>query len=121
MTANSEHDFWAGGCPVCCKPSTDILNIRKNHWATCHEHQVCWSVGYNLFSSWQEETEEDWTRNAQRLQGYKIVKPWYPEPEPTKLTEKEKAELDNALLCWSLMSKKMQSLFLGKISDTEPF
>jgi hypothetical protein len=31
-----------------------------------------------MFSGWQDETEQDWARNRQQLQGYEIVDPWYP-------------------------------------------
>jgi hypothetical protein len=51
--------------------------------------------------------------NDLELETYEI------EPE---LTEKEQAELDSALLCWSLMSERTKNLFLEKISETaEPF
>ena len=75
---NSQIDLldinYFGGCPVC--GGTDgYLNIYKNHMFRCDKHKTCWSIGWNLFSSWRHETEDEWKRNADMLSGYREVKP----------------------------------------------
>lgn len=75
----SEDDFRFGACPECKEQDTSCyLNIGKDHWFLCDKHRVCWNIGYNLFSSWQEETKEDWERNRQKLKDYRVVEPWHP-------------------------------------------
>jgi hypothetical protein len=61
MTTNTnitaeEHYF--GCCPT-CHQYDGYLNIGKGHWFYCSEHKIRWCIGSNLFSSWQDETEED--------------------------------------------------------------
>jgi hypothetical protein len=61
-----------GGCPHCGR-GDDYLNVGRSHWFVCREHKVKWLAGSNLFSSWREETEEDWRRNAATLAEYREV------------------------------------------------
>jgi hypothetical protein len=51
-------DGYFGWCPK-CKNNDGYLNIGREHWFLCKEHKVKWCVGYNLFSSWQHETEDE--------------------------------------------------------------
>ena len=39
------------------------LNIRATHWFYCDTCHIKWYIGENLFSSWLQETEQDWQRN----------------------------------------------------------
>lgn len=66
-----------GVCPVCYE-SDGYLNIGRNHLFVCHHHKVSWNVGSNLFSSWREENEVDWKRNAELLADYKEVEGNHP-------------------------------------------
>ena len=113
-------DGYFGVCPI-CRDDGMVLNVHHDHWMVCPTHSVCWPIGSNLFSSWQEETEEDWTRNRKVLESYQVVEPWY--PEPAELTTTEKAEfalavansrerLRNAL---TVLSKAVEFL-----EDTDP-
>lgn len=63
-----------GGCPT-CKKHNGYLNLRGAHWFVCDEHKVKWCVGFNLFSSWRRETEEDWRKNWATLRQYTEVMP----------------------------------------------
>lgn len=63
-----------GGCPE-CGGNDGYLNIGRGHWFICHEHKTAWHIGSNLFSSWKEESEEEWKRNAELISDYKEVKP----------------------------------------------
>jgi hypothetical protein len=63
-----------GSCPECGNADR-YLNFHRDHWFVCDEHEVRWWVGSNLFSSWRDETEEDWEANGQLLMGYRQVKP----------------------------------------------
>ena len=77
-------DEYFGGCPECGK-NDGYLNVERVHVCLCDEHQVFWRIGENLFSSWQDETEEDWKQNEEKLRGYREVKPIYaPAPQPTE-------------------------------------
>ena len=70
-------DYW-GNCPVCGYEADEWLNVGKKHWQVCHEHKTKWSIGSNLFSSWHDETEQDWLRNQTRLAEYREVVPVFP-------------------------------------------
>ena len=63
-----------GGCPICGCCDT-CLNIGRSHWYVCHQHKVRWNVGENLFSSWRNETEDDWQRNWMQIGEYKNIDP----------------------------------------------
>ena len=67
-----------GVCPE-CGLNDGYLNIVKQHWYYCERHKYKWCAGEDLFSSWQEDTEQDWQKNKHRLARYKKVKPVYPE------------------------------------------
>ena len=81
-------DEYFGGCPQCGK-SDGYLNVSRSHIGVCHEHRTKWPIGANLFSSWKDETEEDWRRNADKLTDYSKVDPIYPEP-----TEEERQRME---------------------------
>ena len=69
-----------GGCPECGETS-GYVNIERSHYGRCDEHKVYWPIGANLFSSWRQETEEDWQRNRELLGSYHEVAPIFPTPE----------------------------------------
>ena len=69
-------DEYFGGCPECGK-SSGYLNVRGSHYGTCADHRVYWPIGYNLFSLWREEAEDEWRQNAALLLTYCEVKPIY--------------------------------------------
>jgi hypothetical protein len=54
-------DDYFGGCPR-CGGSDGYVNIGKGHWFFCATHKTKWCVGWNLFSSWTDETEEEQRR-----------------------------------------------------------
>lgn len=83
-------DDYFGVCPE-CNESDGYLNIGRNHWGVCHKHKTKWCIGSNLFSSWRDQTKEDFERTAERLKDYREVEEQYPliEAEETK----RKAEL----------------------------
>lgn len=68
---------YSGDCPECkCGESESwTLNIGRDHWEYCRRHKTKWHVGSNLYSSWQHETEADWQRNSELLEGYREVEP----------------------------------------------
>lgn len=87
---------YSGDCPYC--GTSFYMNVRKSHYGYCSEHKVWWPIGSGLFSSWLEETEEEWERNAQTLSTYAEVKPWHrmvPDPpvEPRELSPEEEAAM----------------------------
>ena len=69
---NTEHYF--GACPECGE-TDGYMNVGKDHWNVCERHKTCWPIGANLFSSWEEERQEDWDCNAEKLSGYHRVEP----------------------------------------------
>jgi hypothetical protein len=71
-----EEDDYFGLCPVCHR-NDGALNYHRSHFIVCHEHRKYWWIGSNLFSNWREETEEDWKRTADVLDGYEEVEPYY--------------------------------------------
>jgi hypothetical protein len=75
-TPRNNFDTHFGVCPA-CGSHDGFVNIGKNHFFVCHQHKHAWNVGWNLFSCWQEETEEDWKKNEALLNGYRFVEPRY--------------------------------------------
>jgi hypothetical protein len=73
-------DNYFGGCPHCGQ-TNGCMNIGRDHWFVCHTHKTKWCIGSNLFSSWREQTEEDWRKNEYRLSTYMVVKPLPPDDE----------------------------------------
>src|SRR5271156_5543169 len=63
-----------GGCPHCGEQQ-GYLNVRTEHWIVCDAHEVKWRIGSNLFSSWKDDDESVWLRNAEKLMGYSKVIP----------------------------------------------
>jgi hypothetical protein len=56
-----------------CKGETAYLNVFKSHFFICDACQVSWCGAYNLFSSWQDETQEDWDRNIETLKRFRSL------------------------------------------------
>ena len=78
-TGSDSIDDHFGVCPTCGK-TDGYLNIGSRHWFVCHAHRVRWCVGSNLFSSWRDETKEQWQANADRIEDYQEIEP-APGPE----------------------------------------
>lgn len=70
-------DPYFGLCPE-CGGNDGYLNIGPNHWFICDEHNVAWCAGSNLFSGWQDESEEEHEFNRDKIAELRIVEPWYP-------------------------------------------
>ena len=56
-------------CPYCGEKGK-WLNVGSTHWGICTHCEVHWPIGTNLVPSWQDETEDDWNRNAKLLASY---------------------------------------------------
>lgn len=69
-------DDYFGLCPHCHR-EPEYVNVCKENYAICSDHKVFWWIGHGIFSSWQEETEEDWQRNTELLKGCERVEPFY--------------------------------------------
>jgi hypothetical protein len=82
-----------GDCPE-CHQNDGFLNVHKNHWFFCDEHQTRWHAGWNLFSGWREETEEEWDLNAMQLSGYNEVEPYI---HPSFIATAEEKELTQGM------------------------
>jgi hypothetical protein len=74
-----EDSGYFGLCPL-CKKTDGYLNIGRNHWYTCHEHQVRWLIGENVFSDWRDETESEQRRRCKEIgfDSFMDVEPFYP-------------------------------------------
>lgn len=72
-------DDYLGGCPHCGQ-NNGFLNVGRDHWVFCDQHQTKWRYGSNIFSGWRREDEETWQRNRFKLSGYMTVDPIPPEP-----------------------------------------
>ena len=102
MPKHCEEDRF-GFCPECREPNEHqgYLNVRKSHHMVCGKHQVTWPVGSGLFSSWFEETQEDWERNAALIASYKRVEPMYCQCADCVARRKEvRAEREAAQAGW---------------------
>ena len=56
-------------------PADGYLNVHKSHWGICRSCGTKWPIGSDLFSSWKNETKEDWGRNAELLSDLTEVQP----------------------------------------------
>jgi hypothetical protein len=56
-------------CPYCGEKGK-WLNVGSTHWCICTDCEIHWPIGTNLIPSWQDETEDDWNRNAKLLASY---------------------------------------------------
>ena len=56
-------------CPSCGEEGK-WLNVGSSHWGVCTDCEVKWAIGTNLLPSWQDETDDDWKRNAKLLASY---------------------------------------------------
>ena len=56
-------------CPYCGEKGK-WLNVGSTHWGICTDCEIHWPIGTNLVPSWQDETEDDWNRNAKLLANY---------------------------------------------------
>ncbi|MBL4886394.1 MAG: hypothetical protein JKY95_17925 [Planctomycetaceae bacterium] len=65
-----------GTCPKCRK-SDGFLNIGRDLWSHCDQHQTKWFIGKNLFSDSEQETWSDWQRNGEKLENYTEIEPYY--------------------------------------------
>lgn len=65
-----------GDCPHCGR-TTGFFNIGREQWCYCDAHQTKWDIGSNVLSSWCNENEEIWQRNAYRFGRYREVEPVY--------------------------------------------
>ena len=65
-----------GHCPVCGSGEL-YLNVYKTHWIICERHGLRWCAGYNLLSSWQYQTEQEWILNDRRLTRFRETEPYY--------------------------------------------
>jgi hypothetical protein len=74
----NDADSHFGVCPTCGSEGS-YVNIGRQHYFLCETHKVFWHVGANLFSSWKEETEEDWQRNRELLSGFTEIDEYHPE------------------------------------------
>ncbi len=73
---HSAVDDLFGLCPECYE-DVPYLNVKKDHWKACEKCKTCWPISDGLFSSWQEEAEEDWQRNVEIFEGCRKVEPYY--------------------------------------------
>jgi hypothetical protein len=80
-----------GGCPH-SGDTGGYLNIGREHWFVCDKHKTKWRCGSNLFSNWQDETDETWQRNHYKLATYREVEP-LPEGSWSADPDRRKAEL----------------------------
>jgi len=85
------------GCPACGRVGGKYLNIVKDHWKYCKRHGLRWHIGYNLFSSWQHETEDDWARNEEVLIRCRAVELYFP-----RLPLRTRAQRFLQNLVWSM-------------------
>lgn len=77
---NLKHAAVFGFCPDChCEPEA-YVNIGKEQWMYCPDCKTTWCWGYNLFTSWRFETEEEQREKSAFLweEGYREVKPYCP-------------------------------------------
>jgi hypothetical protein len=68
-----------GQCPHCGK-NDGYYNAGESHWFFCEVHKTKWLFGANLFSSWQNQTEDEQLQIilSKGFEKYQEVEPVYP-------------------------------------------
>ena len=96
MKTQTQHYF--GGCPECGNQD-GYTNVGKAHWVFCKAHRTMWCIGWNLFSSWQYETEAEQrlAYDTIGLERFTEVKPVYPEPTEEEREQKRKRDYERAV------------------------
>lgn len=69
-----------GGCPTCGSEG-ELVHVGREHYGVCHEHQLAWHIGANLFSGWRNLRPEQHEANAQTIQSYTVIA----DPVPARL------------------------------------
>jgi hypothetical protein len=82
-----------GTCPH-CHDYDGWINIGRGHWFFCDEHKVSWCVGFNLFDSWKDQTEQEQRAiyDAKGFGSYQDVVRY--RPPPTEAEREEAAKLE---------------------------
>ena len=93
MSNNIVVSHYFGGCPHCGN-NDGYLNAGKTHVFFCNEHKTSWIVGFNIFSSWQTETEAEQREKFRRIEDYADVEPlpegmWSTDPKKRKMELEE--------------------------------
>ena len=57
-----------------CGGNEGYRNTGDNYWGCCDAHMVKWCIGSGLFPP-EDETPDDWERNAKALEAYQEVEP----------------------------------------------
>jgi hypothetical protein len=85
-----------GICPYCLN-TMPYINIGSGHWFYCEKHKLRWYVGSNLFSSWQDETEEQQRKQFDEMDfgSYRQIIPFHLDNEfwlkaPTDLSPEQR-------------------------------
>ena len=75
MDGTEVDNYW-GACPDCHR-TDGYINIGREHWFYCMEHKSCWYIGWNLFSSWRDQTEEEQRRIFDELdfESFDVIEP----------------------------------------------
>lgn len=79
-TAQGPEKGYFGTCPEChAETGTfhdhDYVNVGKAHFGVCETHRKFWRIGWNLFSSWRDESEEEHEKNRALLAPMEEVEP----------------------------------------------
>jgi hypothetical protein len=74
------------GCPL-CEEERPYVNAGKVHIGYCEPCRVSWVIGTNLFSSWQDQTEEE-QRDAYMAAGITRLRRIGAVPQTTPLADK---------------------------------
>jgi hypothetical protein len=69
-------DLDTGWCPECPPGPGDpvtVYNAGRDHWGVCHTHRTRWWIGFNLFSGWRDETEDQQRERLTEIEDYRDV------------------------------------------------
>ncbi len=72
-----------GVCPICNK-TDGFVNLGKEHWFICRDHETKWFIGINLFEGWQNQT-------VSQAQGIEAMLDKYKEIDPLRKYEEDEA------------------------------
>lgn len=70
----TQYSMHCGVCPLCGK-TDGFVNLGKEHWFICRDHETKWFAGVNLFEGWQNQTVAQAQSIEAMLDKYKEITP----------------------------------------------
>ena len=64
------HPFCDMHCSACGADTShiDLVHVGRSEFMRCTKHKIAESIGSNLLSSWQHQTQDEWNANLREIE-----------------------------------------------------